>query len=64
MSEGVPSGIGVLEGALHRSVQVPPHHANSGVFPYLHSSGIEYNPGVFEQNRLSTYTGPGNYDTF
>ena len=57
VSEGVPSDIGSLEGALSRSMQIPPCHANSDVFPYLPSSGIEYNPGVFEQDRLSTYTG-------
>ena len=27
------------------------------------SSGIEYNLGVFEQDRLSTYTCLGDYDT-
>ena len=41
----------------------PPHHANSDVFPYLPSGGIEYNPEVFEQDRLSTYTGLNDYDT-
>ena len=39
-----------------------PCHANSDVFPYLPSGGIEYNPGVFEQDRLSTYTGLNDYD--
>ena len=63
VSEGVPSDIGSPEGALCRSVQMPPHHANSDVFPYLPSGGIEYNPGVFEQERLSTYTGLDDYDT-
>ena len=63
MSEGVPSDIGVFEGAVHGSIQVPSHHANSDVFPYLPSSGIEYNPRVFEQDRLSTYTGLNDYDT-
>ena len=63
VSEGVPSDIGVSEGALHGSIQVPPHHANSDVFPYLPSSGIEYNPRVFEQDTLSTYTGLNDYDT-
>ena len=62
-SEGVTSDIGSPEGALCRSMQIPPCHANSDVFPYLPSSGIEYNPGVFEQDRLSTYTGLDNYDT-
>ena len=40
MSEGVPSDIGSPEGALDRSVQIPPCHANSDVFPYLHSGGM------------------------
>ena len=62
-SEGVPSDIGVLKGVLHGSIQVPPCHANSDVFPYLPSSGIEYNSGDFEQDRLSTYTGLDNNDT-
>ena len=63
VSEGVPSDIGLPEGALHGSIQVPPQHANLDVFPYLPSSGIEYNPGVVEQDGLSTYTGLNNYDT-
>ena len=42
---------------------MPPHHANSDVFPYLPSGGIEYNPEIFEQERLSTYTGLEEYDT-
>ena len=63
VSEGVPSDIGVLEGACHGSIQVPPCHANSDVSPYLPSSGIECNPEVFEQDRLSTYTGLDDYDT-
>ena len=54
VSEGVPSDIDLPEGALHGNVQIPPRHANSDVFPYLPSSGIEYNPGVLEQDRLST----------
>ena len=52
-----------LEGALHGSVQMPPCHANLDVFPYLPSGGIEYNPEVFEQRRLSTYAGLDEYDT-
>ena len=63
VSEGVPSDIGSLEGALHGSVQMPPCHANSDVFPYLPSGGIEHNPEIFEQERLSTYTGLDDYDT-
>ena len=62
-SEGVPSDMGSPEGALHGSKQIPPHHANSDVFPYLLSSDIEYNPGVFEQDRLSSYSGLDDYDT-
>ena len=63
VSEGVPSDIGSLEGALHGSVQMPPHHANSDMFPYLPSGHIEYNPEVFEQEKLSTYAGLNDYDT-
>ena len=63
MLEGVPSDICSLEGALHGSVQMPPCHANSDVFPYLPSGGIKYNPEVFKQERLSTYTGLNDYDT-
>ena len=63
VSEGVPSDIGSLEGALHGSVQMPSCHANSDVFPYLPSGCIEHNPEVFEQERLSTYTGLNDYDT-
>ena len=63
VSVGVPSDIGLPEGALHGSIQIPTQHANSDVFPYLPSSGIEYNPGVIEQDRLSTYTGLDDYDT-
>ena len=63
VSEGVPSDVGSPEGALHGSVQMPSHCANSDVFPYLPSGGIEYNPEVFDQERLSTYTGLDDYDT-
>ena len=63
VSEGLPSDIGSPEGAPHVSVQMPPCHANSDVFPYLPSGGIEYNPKIFEQERLSTYMGLDNYDT-
>ena len=62
-SESVPSDIGSPEGALHGSMQIPPRCANSDVFPYMPSSGIEYNPEVFEQDRLSTYTGLNDYET-
>ena len=63
VSECVPSDIGSPEGALCRSMQIPPCHVNADVFPNLPSSGIEYNPEVFEQDRLSTYTGLNDYDT-
>ena len=63
VSEGVPSDIASPEGALHGSMQIPPYCANLDVFPYLPSGGIEYNPEVFEQERLSTYTGLDDYDT-
>ena len=45
-------------------MQIPLHHANLDVFPYLPSVGIEYNPEGFKQERLSTYTGLDDYDTF
>ena len=63
VSEGVPSDLGSPEGALHGSVQMPSHHSNLDIFPYLPSGGIEYNPEVFEQERLSTYTCLNDYDT-
>ena len=63
VSEGVPSDIGSPEGARCGSIQIPPHHANSDEFPYLPSGGIEHNPEVFEEDRLSTYTGLDDYDT-
>ena len=63
VSEGVPSDIGSLESAHHGSVQMPPCHASLDVYPYLPFDGIEYIPGVFEQERLSTYTGLDDYDT-
>ena len=53
----------VTEGALCGSIQIPHHHANSYIFPYLPSVGIKYNPEVFEQDRLSTYTGLNDFDT-
>ena len=52
VSEAVPSGIGSPEAALYGSVQMPSHHAISDVFPYLPSGGIEYNPKIFQQERL------------
>ena len=47
VSEDVPSGIGSPEGALHRIMQIPTCHANSDLFRYLPSGGIEYNPDIF-----------------
>ena len=63
VSEGIPSDIGSPGGTLHGSVQIPPCHSNSDVFPYLPSGGIECNPEVLEQGRLSTYTGLNDFDT-
>ena len=63
VSEGVPSDIGSPESPHHGSIQVPTHCANSDVFLYLPSSGIGYNPRIFEPDRLSTYTGLDDYDT-
>ena len=44
-------------------MQIPPRHANSDVFPYLPFSGIEYDPEIVDQDKLSTYTGLNDYDT-
>ena len=33
------------------------------IFPYLPSSGIEYDPGIVDQDKLCTYTGLNDYDT-
>ena len=63
VSEGVPGDKGLPEGALHGNAQILPRHVNSDAFPYLPSSGIEYNLGVMEQDKLSTYTGLDDYDT-
>ena len=63
ISEGVPSDIGSLEGAPYGSVQIPPCCAYSDVFPYLPLGGIDHNPEVLEQDRLSTYTGLDDYNT-
>ena len=63
VSEDVPSDMGSLEGTLHGSVQIPSCHANLDVFPYMPHGGIEYNPEMFEHERLSTYTGLNDYDT-
>ena len=46
-----------------QNVQIPPRCANSDIFPYLPSSGIEYDPGIMDQDKLSTYTGLNDYDT-
>ena len=63
--EGVPSDIDLPVGALHetQNVQIPPRHVNSDIFPYLPSSGIEYDPRIVDQDKLSTYTGLDDYDT-
>ena len=44
-------------------MQIPPRCANSDIFPYLPSSGIEYDPGIVDQDKLSTYTGLDDCDT-
>ena len=65
VSEGVPSDIDLPVGALHeaQNVQIPPRHANSDIFPYLPSSGIEYDTWIEDQDKLSTYTSLDDYDT-
>ena len=44
-------------------MQIPPRHVNSDIFPHLPSSGIEYDPRIMDQDKLSTYTGLDDYDT-
>ena len=64
MSEGIPSDIGSPVDVPHRGMQIPPCHTNLGEIPYLPPGGIEYHPVVSEPDRLSTYTGLNDYDTF
>ena len=63
--EGVPSDIDLPVGALHgtQNIQIPARLANSDIFPYLPSSGIEYDPRSVDQDKLSTYTSLDDYDT-
>ena len=63
--EGEPSDMGLPVGAVHemQNVQMPPRHANSDIFPYLPSSGIEYDPRIVDQDKLSTYTSLDDYGT-
>ena len=63
--EDVPSDKDLLVGALQetQNIQIPPRHANSDILPYLPSSGIEYDPGKVDQDKLSTYTSLDDYDT-
>ena len=46
-----------------QNVQIPPRHAKSDIFPCLASSGIEYSPGIADQDKLSTFTSLDDYDT-
>ena len=46
-----------------QNVQIPPRCANFDIFPYLPSSGVEYNPRSVDQDKLSTYTSLDDYDT-
>ena len=64
VSEGEPSDMGLPVGALHemQNVQIPPRHVNSDIFPYLPSSGIEYDPRIVDQDKLSTFTSQDDYD--
>ena len=46
-----------------QNIQIPPRCANSDIFPYLSSSGIEYDPRSVNQDKLSIYTSHDDYDT-
>ena len=63
--EGVPNDIYLPVGACHKAqnIQIPSRHANSDIFPYLPSSGIEYDPRSVDQDKLFTYTSLDDYDT-
>ena len=63
--EGEPSDMGLPVGALHetQNVQILPRHENSDIFPYLPSSGIEYDSRIVDQGKLSTFTSLDDYDT-
>ena len=63
--KGVPSDIDLPVAALHgmQNVLIPPRHASSDIFPYLPSSGMEYNPRIVDQDKLSTFTSLDDYDT-
>ena len=52
-------------GAHHemQNVLKQPRHANSDIFPYLPSSGIEFNLRIVDQDKLSTFTSLDDYDT-
>ena len=63
MSEGIPNDIGSPGDVHHGGMQMPPHSANLSEVFYIPPGGIEYHPIVLESNRLSTYTGLGDYDT-
>ena len=58
VSEGEPHDVDLHVGALHET----PTCANSGIFPYLPSSGIEYDPRIVNPNKLSTFTSLDDYD--
>ena len=64
MSEGVPSDIDSLRAVPHEGMQMPPCCMNLSVVPYIPPGDIEYHPVVLEPDRLSTYTGLDDYDTF
>ena len=40
----------------HKNIPIPPRHANSDIFPYLPTIGIEYDPWIVDQDKLSTFT--------
>ena len=63
--EGVPNDIDFPVGAIceTQKVQIPPRCAHSDIFPYLPSSGIEYDPRIVDRDKLSTFTSLDDYDT-
>ena len=64
MSEGVPNNIVLLRAVSYGGVQMPPCRVNLSEADYIPLGGIEYHPVGSESDRLSTYTGLDDYDTF
>ena len=63
MSEGRLSDMGSQEAMFARGMHIPPQQVNPWETTEL-PGGIGYHPVVTEIDRVSTYTGLDDYDTF